>query len=236
MSIRDNIDILKSKISKAAQGCGVNPKGIIIVCVSKTRSVKDICQVLDAGINYIAESKVQEAQEKYPAIAQYAKDKNIDLNFHMVGHLQTNKASKAVDMFSLIHSLDSLKLAEKISEYSKASRRPIEVLVEVNTSGEESKYGVEDGKVTDFLKEIAKFDNIRVRGLMTMAPLVKQKEDARPYFRKLRQLRDEIREKIISDKVRMDFLSMGMSQDYEVAIQEGSNMLRIGAAIFEGLQ
>ncbi|MDD5292656.1 MAG: YggS family pyridoxal phosphate-dependent enzyme, partial [Candidatus Omnitrophica bacterium] len=163
--------------------------------------------------------------------------KNISLNFHMVGHLQTNKVNKALDIFSLIHSVDSFRLLQKINEVSASKGNITEVLLEVNVSGEKSKFGINSSEAIDFLKEASGLDGICVRGLMTVAPLVKNKDDARPYFSKLRQLKDKIREMgepFFKGRVKMDFLSMGMSQDYEAAIQEGSNMLRIGSAIFEG--
>ncbi|MDD5617574.1 MAG: YggS family pyridoxal phosphate-dependent enzyme [Candidatus Omnitrophica bacterium] len=237
MSIRGNISVLRDKISKTAVKTNRNPSEIIVVCVSKNRKVEDIYEVLDSGINYIAENKVQEAQGKYADIIKYAQGRGIPLNFHMIGHLQTNKVNKALEMFSLIHSLDNLKLAQKINEVSKLKNKVTDVLVEVNTSEEKSKFGVGAGETINFLREISKFNNICVRGLMTMAPLAEDKEKSRPYFRKLSQLRGQIKQikdPLFQDKIKMDFLSMGMSQDYEVAIQEGSNMLRIGTAIFEG--
>jgi pyridoxal phosphate enzyme (YggS family) len=236
MPIRENIGILREKISKAALNCGRDPSTIIIVCVSKNRSAEDICEVLHNGINYIGENKVQEAQDKYSQIAKYASDNNIPLNFHMVGHLQTNKVSKALEMFNLIHSLDSLRLAQRINDFSKINAKVTDALVEVNISAEESKFGVDINAAIGFLKEVCGFSNICVRGLMAMAPLAKNKDQVRPYFRKLRQLKEEIqnlREPLFKDRIKMDFLSMGMSQDYEVAIEEGSNMLRIGTAIFK---
>jgi pyridoxal phosphate enzyme (YggS family) len=164
----------------------------------------------------------------------------MNLSYHMVGHLQTNKVNKALEMFSLIHSVDNLKLAQKINESSKLANQITDILVEVNTSGEDSKFGVSNDEALDFIKKVCEWGNIRVRGLMAMAPLVKDKEETRPYFSKLRQLKEKINnmmdETSFKDKIRMDFLSMGMSQDYEIAVQEGSNMLRIGTAIFEGHQ
>jgi pyridoxal phosphate enzyme (YggS family) len=238
MSIRSNIDILREKISKAASESAIDASEIIVVCVVKNRNIKDICEVLDSGISYIGENKVQEAQERYPAIAKYVKDKNMNLSYHMVGHLQTNKVNKALEIFDLIHSVDDLKLAQRINESSRLTNRITDVLVEVNTSREDSKFGINSEEAVDFIKKVCEWGNIRVRGLMTMAPLVKDKEETRPYFRKLRQLKEKINnmmdETSFKDKIRMDFLSMGMSQDYEIAVQEGSNMLRIGTAIFEG--
>jgi len=236
MPIGENIRVLRARISKIARESGRCPSEIIVVCVSKNRNAEDIFQVLDSGINYIGENRIQEAQLKYPVISKYAEEKNINLNFHMVGHLQTNKVNKALDIFSLIHSVDSLRLLRKINEASASRGSVAEVLLEINVSGEKSKFGINSSEAIDFLKDVSGLSNICVRGLMTMAPAVKNQEDARPYFGRLRQLRDKIREmeeQFSRDRVRMDFLSMGMSQDYEAAIREGSNMLRIGSAIFE---
>lgn len=236
MSIRQNIEIIQQKILVAVNKSDNSTKDIIIVCISKKRVVEEIYQVLDAGISHIGESRIQEAQEKYTALTEYAKDIDSPLNFHMVGHLQTNKVNKAVGMFDLIHSVDSLKLAGKIDEVSRDSHLATDILIEVNTSQEKSKFGVGVDSAITLLRDISKLENIRVRGLMTMAPLVEDKEETRPYFNKLRQLRDEIEkidQPLFRQKIKMDFLSMGMSQDYEVAVEEGANMLRIGTAIFE---
>lgn len=237
MSIAKNIETIRNKIYDAATNSGFNPQDIIIVCISKNRILEEIYQVLDAGIEHIGESRVQEAQDKYAALSEYAKEIDCTFDFHMVGHLQTNKVNKAVGMFDLIQSVDSLKLAQKISEVSKEKNINTDILIEVNTSGEDSKFGVGIEETAPLLRQISKLENIYVRGLMTIAPLSDDQEESRPYFRKLRELRDqinEIDESSFREKINMDFLSMGMSQDYEVAVSEGANMLRIGTAIFEG--
>ncbi|MBL7130703.1 MAG: YggS family pyridoxal phosphate-dependent enzyme [Candidatus Omnitrophica bacterium] len=236
MSIVNNIEVIRDRISSAASKAGSNPSEIIIVCVSKNRIIEEIYQALDAGIEYIGESKVQEAQTKYAALRDYVKDTDISLSFHMVGHLQTNKVNKALDMFDMIQSIDSFKLAQKINEAARDRNLNTDILIEVNTFGEESKFGVSSEQTINLLREICALDNVCVRGLMTMAPLLGLQEYARPYFRRLRELRDrinEIEEPLFREKINMDFLSMGMSQDYEVAVEEGANMLRIGTAIFE---
>ena len=236
MSVEENIENIRKKILDAADKSGNKPQDIIIVCISKNRSLQEIYQVLEKGINHIGENRIQEAQEKHLALVKYAKEKNIPLNFHMVGHLQTNKVNKALDMFDLIQSVDNLMLAKKINKASKGREVNTEILIEVKTSREESKFGIEEKKVVILLQELCKLNNICVRGLMTMAPFDTNREKARPYFRRLRQLRDrinEISEPLFRQKIKMDFLSMGMSQDYEVAVEEGANMLRIGTAIFK---
>jgi len=236
MSVEENIENICKKIFDAADKSGNKPQDITIVCISKNRSLQEIYQVLEKGINHIGENRIQEAQEKHLALVKYAKEKNIPLNFHMVGHLQTNKVNKVLDMFDLIQSVDSLMLAKKINEASKGREVNTEILIEVKTSREESKFGIEEKKVIILLHQLCKLNNICVRGLMTMAPFDTNREKARPYFRRLRQLRDrinEISEPLFKQKIKMDFLSMGMSQDYEVAVEEGANMLRIGTAIFK---
>ena len=237
MSIAHNIEVVRDKISSAAGSAGISSSEITIVCVSKDRIIDEIYEALDAGVDHIGESKIQETQAKYAALRDYSKDIDISLSLHMIGHLQTNKVGKALDMFDMIQSVDSLHLARKINSCAKERDARAEILVEVNTSGEESKFGVAEEQTIGLLGEIANLNNICVRGLMTMAPLSYSPEDARPYFRRLRELRDKINEaKDVNfrEKIKIDFLSMGMSQDYEVAVEEGANMLRIGTAIFEG--
>jgi pyridoxal phosphate enzyme (YggS family) len=237
MSIADNIEVIRDRISVAASKAKINPADIIIVCVSKNRIIDEIYQALDAGIEHIGESRIQEAQSRFAALRNYASDTDISLNLHLIGHLQMNKVGKALDIFDVIQSVDSLRLAQKIDSLAQERSINVDMLVEVNTSEEESKFGVRSGLAVDLLKEISTLENIRVRGLMTMAPLSHDQESSRPYFLRLRELRDEVNKiegTLFRDKISMDFLSMGMSQDYEVAVEEGANMLRIGTAIFEG--
>lgn len=238
MSIRQNIEIIYNRIFDAAAGSGNNGSDIIVVCVTKNRLIEEIYQALDAGVTHIGENRVQEAQNKYVALSEYARDTDSPLNLHMVGHLQTNKVNRALGIFDLIQSVDSLKIAQKINEVSKEEKVNTDILVEVNASGEESKLGVSCEQAIYLLEEICRLENISVRGLMTMAPLTSDKEEARSCFRKLRQLRDQVNEVInpfFGQRIKMDFLSMGMSQDYETAVEEGANMLRIGTAVFEGV-
>lgn len=237
MSIANNIEIIRDKICSAAGKRAVSSNEIIIVCVSKNRIIEEIYEVLDAGIEYIGESRVQEAQEKYAALRDYAEDIDMPLSLHMIGHLQTNKVGKALDIFDMIQSVDSLALAQKINSCAKERSLTADILVEVNTTEEEDKFGVNEDQAIGLLEQICSLDNVCVRGLMTMAPLSYDQENARPYFTKLRELRDqinEVKDPLFKKKINMEFLSMGMSQDYEVAVEEGANMLRIGTAIFEG--
>ena len=223
--IKNNLEIINEKIKKAALKADKNPEEIKLVAVAKTATIEQIEEAIKAGVKIIGENKVQEAKEKYQIITA-------DIEWHLVGHLQTNKVKYAVEIFDCIHSVDSIKLAEEIDKRSLQFGKTTNVLVEVNVSGEESKYGIKPEEVEPFLKEISEFSRIRVRGLMTIAPIIEEdKEEVRPYFRKLRELSKEIKSKNIKN-VKMDYLSMGMSEDFEIAIEEGANMVRIGRGIF----
>lgn len=224
MSIRENLERIREKIRVKSELVGRDPQEITLVAVTKTVEADRIEEAIAAGVNIIGESRVQEAKEKYGKVES-------KIIWHLVGHLQRNKAKDAVKIFDLIHSVDSTKLAKEIDKQAKKVGKIQKILVEVNASGEESKYGLSPEEVITFLKEVSGFPNIKVEGLMTMAPFYENPEDCRPYFRKLRELREEIKAENIKD-VEMVYLSMGMSSDFEVAIEEGSNMVRIGRAIF----
>jgi pyridoxal phosphate enzyme (YggS family) len=222
--IKNNLRIINEKIKKAALKSNRNPEEIKLVAVTKTVSLERIKEAINAGVKIIGENKVHEAKEKYHILTA-------DIKWHLVGHLQTNKAKYAVEIFDLIHSVDSIKLAKEIDRRSLQFGKITNVLVEVNVSAEETKYGIKPEEVEPFLKEISKFPRIWVRGLMTIAPMVKDKEETRPYFRKLRELSKEIKSKNMKN-VKMDYLSMGMTEDFEIAIEEGANMVRVGRGIF----
>jgi len=194
------------------------------VAVTKTATMGQIEEAINAGVKIIGENRVQDAKEKYQNLTA-------GIEWHLIGHLQTNKVKYAVEIFNCIHSVDSIKLAQEIDKRSKQFGKIMDVLVEVNVSGEESKYGIKPEEVKPFIKNISEFLRIKVRGLMTIAPIVKDKEEVRPYFRKLRELSKEIKSKNI-ENVKMDYLSMGMTKDFEIAIEEGANMVRIGRGIF----
>ncbi len=197
------------------------PSNIITVAATKTRTTDEIKQAIDAGITIIGENYVREAEEKYKVLKGKVK-------FHLIGHLQTNKVKKALKIFDIIQTLDSLRLAEEIN---KVAEKPIDCLVEVNIGKEMSKTGVMPEKVIDFIKEISKLNNIKINGLMTMAPYFKDVEKTRPYFKEMKKLFDSIN-KLSINNVDMKILSMGMSHSYNVAIEEGANMIRLGTAIF----
>ena len=194
------------------------------MAVTKTATMGQIEEAINAGVKIIGENRVQDAKEKYQILTA-------GIEWHLIGHLQTNKVKYAVEIFNCIHSVDSIKLAQEIDKRSKQFGKIMDVLVEVNVSGEESKYGIKPEEVKPFIKNISEFLRIKVRGLMTIAPIVKDKEEVRPYFRKLRELSKEIKSKNI-ENVKMDYLSMGMTEDFEIAIEEGANMVRIGRGIF----
>ena len=222
--IKNNLEIINGKIKKAALKASRNPQEIKLVAVTKTAAIEQIKEAISAGVKIIGENKVQEAKEKYQILSA-------DIEWHLVGHLQTNKVKYAVEIFDLIHSVDSIKLAKEIDRRSLQFGMITNVLVEVNVSGEETKYGIKPEEVEPFLKEISEFSRTRVRGLMTIAPIAEDKEEVRPYFRKLRELFEKIKSKNIKN-VKMDYLSMGMTEDFEVAVEEGANMIRIGRGIF----
>ena len=224
-TIKNNLEIINEKIKKAALKANRSPEEIKLVAVTKTATIEQIKEAINAGVKIIGENKVQEAKEKYQILTA-------DTEWHLVGHLQTNKVKYAIEIFDCIQTVDSIKLAKEIDKRSLQFEKTTNVLVEVNVSGEETKYGIKPEEVEPFLKEISEFSRIRVRGLMTIVPIIEEdKEEVRPYFRKLRELSKEIKSKNIKN-VKMDYLSMGMTDDFEVAIEEGANMVRIGRGIF----
>ena len=232
--IAESLTGVREKIKKAAEKSGRNAGDIKLICVTKGRSLEETKEAIGAGVVDIGENKVQETVLKYNSLKLMTYDLKL-IKWHMIGHLQTNKAADAVKIFDLIHSVDSLKLATEISAQAAKVDKIQDILVEVNTSGEKQKFGVNPDGLTELVKAIMSLKNIKVSGLMTMAPLVKNQEEARPYFRKLRQLQSEVNNLLITDyKLPITVLSMGMSQDYEVAVEEGATMVRIGTAIFEG--
>ncbi len=226
-TIKKKLEKINEKIKKAALKANRSPEDIKLVAVTKTATVEQIKEAISAGVKTIGENKVQEAKGKYQVLSADI----ADIEWHLVGHLQTNKVKYAIEVFDLIHSVDSKKLAEEIDKRSLQFGIMTNILVEVNVSGEETKYGIKPEEVEPFLKEISEFSRIKVRGLMTIAPIAEDKEEVRPYFRKLRELSEKIENKNIKN-VKMDYLSMGMTDDFEVAIEEGANMVRIGRGIF----
>lgn len=220
----DNLKDVEERIQAACDRSGRKREDVLLVAVSKTKPVEMIEEVMTAGIVDFGENKPQELRDKYEVLPQ-------NLRFHMIGHLQTNKIKYVIDRVVLIHSIDSIHLAEAVNAEAKKHNRIMPVLVEVNVAQEESKSGFLVEKAENAIREIAKLSNIRVEGLMTIAPFVENAEENRQYFVKLRKLSVDIAAKNI-DNVTMHHLSMGMTGDYEVAIEEGATMVRVGTGIF----
>lgn len=222
-NIAENLAVVRQRIAAAAVAAGRSPDDITLVAVSKTRSVEEIRAALAAGVRHLGENRVQEALPKWQAL------QGSGAVWHLIGSLQTNKVGQALEFADLIHSLDRPELARTLHTRAERLGRRIDCLVEVNTSGEESKHGLAPEALMPFLREMGQWGTINVLGLMTMAPLAASGLAARFYFRRLRELADSARE---LPGVQMQWLSMGMSGDYEAAIAEGANLVRIGTAIF----
>lgn len=223
-SIEENIRMINETKGKIAVKAGRKPEDVLLVAVTKTRSAEEINSAIQAGITDIGENKVQEILDKY--------DKVKNVRWHMIGHLQTNKVKYIIDKVALIHSVDSLHLAEEIDRRALAIQKSMDILVQVNPAQEESKFGVETTGTLPLVEQIlTRCSNVRIRGLMTIAPFLMDPEEVRTYFRQVRELYDSL-SKIKHERLHAEFLSMGMSHDYEVAISEGSNLIRVGTAIF----
>ncbi|SFI16222.1 hypothetical protein SAMN05192551_107105 [Tindallia magadiensis] len=224
MSISTNITVLKKRIQEALQKSADPSKKVQIIGVTKTIKPEKIQEAMDLGMNHLGENKVQELLTKYEAIGPAPQ-------WHMIGHLQRNKVKYIVDKVSLIHSLDSLSLAEEINKRASKTNRTIDVLIQVNVSGEESKFGVEPNEAVSLAKQIESMNCVRIKGLMTMAPFTANTTITRDCFKRLFELNEKMKELKLAH-AHMEYLSMGMSNDYDIALEEGSNMIRIGSAIF----
>ncbi|NLC67273.1 MAG: YggS family pyridoxal phosphate-dependent enzyme [Clostridiaceae bacterium] len=227
-AIRQNIERVRERIERAARRAGRNPDEVKIIAVTKGVEPAGIIEAIDAGIFDLGENRVQEMLGKQAALKDMV---NRPVNWHMIGHLQNNKVKYLAGSVSMIHSLDSMKLAREIDKKAEMAGKVMDVLVQVNVAEEETKFGLKKHEVLDFIKEISTCRNMKVRGLMAIAPYVENPEDARLVFRELRKLFIDIGRKNI-DNIDMDYLSMGMSKDFEVAVEEGANIVRIGTAIF----
>lgn len=219
-----NYQNVKKNVIDTALSCGRNPDDITLIAVSKTKPLSCIEDLITIDVQDFGENKVQELCDKYEHVSK-------PVNFHLIGHLQTNKVKYVVDKACLIHSVDSVKLAKEIQKEASKKQVIAQVLIEVNVAEEESKFGLKVDEVIPFLQEIASFSNIHVNGLMTIAPFVDNPEENRVHFRRLKQLSLDIISKNI-DNIDMNVLSMGMTNDYKVAIEEGATMVRVGTAIF----
>ena len=222
--IKDNLRRVTEAVSRAASKTDRRGEDIELVAVTKTVDAARINEAIEAGVKAIGENRVQEVAAKYDMVRD-------GVRWHLIGHLQRNKAKRAIEIFSLIHSLYSISLSREISYRVGALRKKVEALVEVNISREKTKFGIAPEELIGFLKEVSVLENLRIRGLMTMTPWTFEPESPRPYFRKLRHLHEEVASRNIKN-IEMKYLSMGMSQDFEVAIEEGANMVRVGTAIF----
>ncbi|RQD66928.1 MAG: YggS family pyridoxal phosphate-dependent enzyme [Tindallia sp. MSAO_Bac2] len=224
MNIADNLNIVENKIQEALQKSGDPDRDVHIIAVTKTISTETIRCAMKSGLTNLGENKVQELVSKYEQIGSGP-------NWHMIGHLQRNKVKYIVDKVSLIHSMDSLSLAEEINKKAGKVKRDIDVLVQVNVSGEESKFGVDPESALDLIESMETMQWVRIKGLMTMAPFTANQQVTRDCFKRLFELREKIWSMNFNN-AEMKYLSMGMSNDYQTAVEEGSNMVRIGSAIF----
>ncbi|MDD5108076.1 MAG: YggS family pyridoxal phosphate-dependent enzyme [Candidatus Omnitrophica bacterium] len=213
--IKDNIETVRRKIKEVCVRIGTDPEKITIVCVTKGRPVSQIQEAARLGFKDIGENRVQEALQKYEEIP--------GVKWHMIGHLQSNKVKEALKVFDLIHSVDSVSLAQEINKQALKINKIQDILLEVKTSPESAKFGFSPQDLTSACAEIKELENVKIKGLMTIAPVVENSQQARPFFSELKRLRD---------KLNPDWLlSMGMSDDFEVAIEEGANIIRLGRAI-----
>lgn len=222
--ISDNIKKIQKNIEKSCQKAGRDPKEVTLIAVSKTKPIPMLEEAYQAGSRDFGENKVQEIMDKHPALPE-------DIRWHMIGHLQRNKVKYIVDKVALVHSVDSLRLAEELSRQAGKKQAEIDVLVEVNIAEEESKFGTSRAEAIQLVEEMAKLPHIHVKGLMTIAPFVENPEENRKYFRQIKELSVDITKKNI-DNVSMSVLSMGMTNDYMVAVEEGATMVRVGTGIF----
>lgn len=224
MSVRENLERVRERVARAAERAGRGESDVTIVAVTKTHGPEVVTEAIEAGILDIGENKVQEFLAKAPAVT-------LPCRWHLVGHLQSNKVNKVIGRFALVQSVDSLKLAEIIGRAGERDGVATDILLEVNTSGEESKFGLAPEAALETCAAISRVPNVRVRGLMTVGPLVDDAAMTAAAFARLRRLKEEIEAARIGD-VSMESLSMGMTDDFELAIEEGSTMIRLGRVLF----
>ena len=222
--ICENLEFVRNNIEMNCKKAGRDNRDVTLIAVSKTKPIEMLKEAYEAGARDSGENKVQELMDKIPNMPA-------DVRWHMIGHLQRNKVKYIVDKVYMIHSVDSLRLAEEISREAVKKKVNVKILIEVNIAEEESKFGVKASETISLAEEIAKLPGVRIEGLMTIAPYVEKSEENRLYFKKLKQLSVDIKEKNI-DNVYMNVLSMGMTGDYSVAVQEGATCVRVGTGIF----
>ncbi len=222
--ITENLQDVEKRIVAACERVGRKREEVTLVAVSKTKPIEMLQEAYEAGSRYFGENKVQELVDKYEVMPK-------DIHWQMIGHLQRNKVKYIVDKVDMIHSVDSIRLAEEIDKEAAKKGVIVNILLEVNMAKEDTKFGLMPEDVMDFVGEIVRFENIRVQGLMTIAPFVDNPEENRKYFANLKKLSVDIAKKRVNN-VNMSVLSMGMTNDFEVAIEEGATMVRVGTAIF----
>jgi len=222
--VRERIEQVRRRIAEAAGRSGRDPNDVQLVAVTKSVAVSQIREALDAGLTVFGESRIQEAKGKVALLSSPS------IQWHLVGHLQTNKSKLAVELFELIHSLDSVKLAASLDRHGAAGRKQVRALIEVNLEGESDKSGLHETELLPLLQACRAFAHLTIEGLMAIPPFHRNPQDVRPYFRGLRLLRDRAAD--THPDVRLHHLSMGMSNDFEVAIEEGATLVRIGTAVF----
>lgn len=225
MSIKDNVEFVKDRIERAAKIANRDPNDIYLLAVSKDVSTCKVLEAIDAGITCIGENRVQEFLRKYDSI-----DRNI--HWHLIGSLQTNKVKYIIDKVELIHSLDRISLAREIDKRAGSIGKKVQVLVQVNISRENTKSGIFEEELLPFIKEMVNYPNLQIKGLMAIGPLTHDTKAIRESFRRLRCHFDDLRSRDDINHIDMRYLSMGMTNDYEIAIEEGANIVRIGRAIF----
>ena len=222
--LKENLEQVEARIQKACDRAGRDRGEVTLIAVSKTKPAETLREAYDLGVRVFGENKVQELVDKYEALPD-------DISWHMIGHLQRNKVKYVIDKAELIHSVDSLRLAETIEKEAKKHNITANILIEVNVAREESKFGVTPEELDEIVEKIAGFPHLNVKGLMTIAPNVENPEENRAVFARLRKLSVDIASKNV-DNMNMSILSMGMTNDYEIAVEEGATMIRVGTAIF----
>ncbi len=232
MSIAENIVRIQERIAAAAIRSGRSHQEITLMGVSKTFPAESIRQAHAAGLRVFGENRIQEFSSKIPPVRDLS-----NMEWHFIGHLQTNKAAKAAELFDAVDSLGSVRVAEKLNASAIGARKILRVLIEINIGGETAKSGLppDSDELEQILLSASRWDNLKIQGLMTVPPYTEDPEGSRPYFRQLRQLRDKIASRNLP-QIGMDVLSMGMSHDFEVAIEEGATCVRVGTAIFGSRQ
>lgn len=221
------LNTITERIASAAEGSNRNPETVRLVAVGKTQPVERIREAISSGADIIGENYIQEAREKFDQLVQ------MDAQWHFIGHLQRNKAKFAVRMFDLIHTVDSIRLAQELDQQARKVEKVQPILMQVNISGEQTKSGVDEAQALELVQGILDMKNLRLEGLMTMPPFFDAPEKARPFFAALRRMRDRLAHQL---KIELKELSMGMTGDFEVAIEEGATLVRIGTALFGARQ